>query len=345
MEKLTFKIDWLEFTYLCPESMENLSVWDNFLDEFPEFAERLDEMVLLERGRNGYTHVFAFTDDFTISYNPDEERLGVHVTFPAHGLYFLPEIFGFLPLDDYIGARDLLKLLKDRHCRISRMDIAYDDFTKTFTPYDFLRWKSSDRISTKFKVWGYISSQAREGGTFTLGKRGKDRFLRIYDKSYESNGAIDSIRYEFELRGDWAQSIQDHIICNHCFTVADLLDGMFVIKEEFDTDTDDSTLFSVRKSRADVDEQWQLFLDSIRELCAKGIKGEVKVPTRKFHDSFSKKEEWIDTQVLPTLFMIASVIGFDKLKEKIEVQSSRLKPLQESLLEKYKREFADRCRY
>ena len=264
--KMDFTIDWLEFTFLYPVNEENTTtVFDEFLDAFPEFEDLLDEMVLLERGRNGYTQVYAFTDEFTISYNPDEERLGVHVTFPAHGLYRIMKIFGLDDISEYADAAALLLILKSRHCRISRIDLAYDDYDKTFTPHDFMRWKMNERISTQCKCCGFMMSEATKGGTFYLGKRGKGRFLRIYDKEYESKGAINSIRYEFELRQEWATLIQDKILADVEFSVADLIEGMFTITNEYELTDNDSTN-ATRKNRAGVDEKWQLFLDSIRTI-------------------------------------------------------------------------------
>lgn len=338
--KMDFVIDWLEFTYLCPENLAGCSVFENFLDEFPEFEALLEEMVLLERGRNGYTQVYAFTDEFTISYNPDEERLGVHVTFPAHGLYRIMQIFGLDDISEYADASALMFILKSRGCRISRMDLAYDDFTKTFTPHDFACWKMTGRISTQCKVCGFMMSEATKGGTFYLGKRGKGRFLRIYDKEYESKGVINSIRYEFELRQEWATLIQDKILADVDFSVADLIEGMFTVTNEYER-SDNADYNRVLKSRAGVDEKWQLFLDSIRTIRERHL--EVKVCNVKQHNSFDKKEEWIKTQVLPTLFMFSEVVGMDKLLEMIESAGTVLKPLQRQMLKKYQYEYYERC--
>lgn len=332
---LNFVIDWLEFTYKVPEGLNGLSVWDNFLADFPEFEEMLDDMVLLEKGRNGYTHVFAFTDEFTISYNPEEDRLGVHVTFPSRGLYRIMTIFGLDDFSEYADAAALFRILKERSCKISRLDIAYDDYSKTFTPHDFAKWKLDGRISTQCKVFGFMSSQANEGGTFYLGKRGGDRFLRIYDKEYESKGVIDAIRYEFELRRDWAAFVQDRILEGKDFCIADLIDQMFYITGEYDL-SGDKHLDSVRKVRAGVEEKWQLFLETMREQTLRKTQVEVKVCNLKQQNSFQKTEEWIKGYVLPTLFMCTEVWGIDKLIEMLQAQKGRLKPMQRAMLEKYK---------
>lgn len=337
--KMDFIIDWLEFTYQCPENLAGCTVFENFLDEFPEFEALMDEMILLEKGRNGYTHVFAFCDDFTISYNPDNELMGVHVTFPAHGLYRIMQIFGLDDISDYADASQLFLILKNRHCRISRLDLAYDDYTKTFTPHDYMLWKMQKRISTHCKVFGFASTLADEGGTFYLGRRGKGRFLRIYDKAFESKGVIDSIRYEFELRHQWVEFIQDKIIAQVDFSLADLIEDMFTITNEYEV-SGNKLIDKDRKYYAGTDEKWKLFLDSIRTIRKTQL--EVKVCNVKKYNSFDKTEEWITTQVLPSLFMFSEVVGMDKLIEMIGIQSGRLRPLQREMLKKYKREFANR---
>lgn len=60
----------------------------------------------------------------------------------------------------------------------------------------------NNQITTRSREWSFISSTQNggAGATFYLGKRGSDRFLRVYDKDYESDGRIPAIRYEFELR-------------------------------------------------------------------------------------------------------------------------------------------------
>lgn len=339
--KMDFLIDWLEFTYLCPEDLAGCSVWDNFMDEFPEFEALLDEMVLLKKGRFGYTHVYAFTDEFTISYNPDEQMMGVHVSFPAHGLYRIMKIFGLDDISEFADASALLQILKNRNCRISRIDLAYDDYSKTFTPHDYAKWKFEDRISTMSKVWGFVASENTKGGTFTLGKRGKGRYLRIYDKEYESKGVINSIRYEFELKDKWAALVQDKIINYEDFSIADLIEGMFIVTNEYEV-SDNEDLNRLHKFRAGIDEKWKLFLDSIRTIRKRQL--EIKVCNLKKHNSFDKSEEWIKTQVLPTLFMFTEVCGTDKLLEMIEAQAGRLKPLQYEMLKKFKWEYKNRVK-
>ena len=82
----------------------------------------------------------------------------------------------------------------------------------------FLAYK---RISTQTKKMQFITSTQTRGATFYCGARGGDRYLRIYDKNYESNGEIDSVRYEMQLRGERANAIFDHVASGKGFSFAE----------------------------------------------------------------------------------------------------------------------------
>lgn len=341
-ENLMFTIDWLSFTYKPKKKhAEDLSLLENFFYDFPEFDYWFPDMHRLERGRHGYSNVYQLYDEFCIMFHPDNEDMGIHVEFSSRSLPNLTKIFGLDDIQIYSDAKQIFQILKDRSCKIARLDIAYDDFTKTFTPLDFNRWKINGQISTNAQCWEYIGNEQHKGGTFYLGKRGRDRMLRIYDKEYESHGQICSVRYEFELRGKWSAWVQDQILNNGVFTVADLLDHFFVIKEAYNTNVKDNTR-SVYKCEADIEESWALFLDSIRELCAKGIKAEVVVLNIKPEQSFSRMEKWLNTQVFKSLLMFTEVIGLDRLPGLLESYKDKLKPADYQMLKKYKYEYDSR---
>lgn len=343
-QKVDFLVDWLEFTYLVPEDAGGLTVWENFMEDFPEFANNQCEMVMDSRGRNGYTHCFMFCDEYTVLYNPDEQRMGVHVTFPSHGLYRMCEMFGLSGLDDFVSIKSLLTDLKSRSCRVTRMDICYDDYSKTFTPHDFGKWMMNGQISTKSRVWSFMSSQAGSGATFYLGKRGSDRFIRIYDKDYESKGRIPAIRYEFELRKAYVDMIVNKVINGIEFSFADLIENTFCIMNEYEKSGDRDVDY-VRKLRAGSLSIWEEFLEVIRmgsqdEVFVKHafIKSpiELKVDTKKREVSFKKIHNWITVQVLPSLYIFKECLGEQRLNDMISAQEGRLNILQRKMLDKYK---------
>ena len=260
VEKCDFLVDWLEFTYKCPENFNGLSVWENFLDSFPEFEKNVSEMVLASKGFMGYTNVLRYNDEYSILYNPDHEEFGVHVTFPSHGLFRLCELFGIKgQFDDFVSIKSLLADIKSRGCRFTRMDICYDDYEKTFVPRDFGEWYFNGQILTKTLHMEYIHGYS---DTFYLGRRGSDRFLRIYEKDKESQGKIDAIRYEFEFKGKYLEMIVNKFVSGESFSVAHLICDMFNIVNPYERSGDKSVDYN-RKSRAGVLVEWDEFLDKL----------------------------------------------------------------------------------
>ena len=355
IKKFDFSIDWLEFTYRAPECPNGFGVFENFQKDFPEIMHdwviNADQVVMLAKGRNFYNTVYSFSDDYTICYHSDKRQMGVHVTFPGSGIWKISEIFGFGDLSDHDAARKLFKILDERNCEITRLDLAYDDFTKTFRPKDFCTWMDQERITTESRVWSYISSGRNAGDTFYLGKRGRDRFLRIYDKEYESDGKIPSIRYEFELKKDWARVVQNHVINDKVFCFADLLDSMFTVKEDWGFDGHYDTFVgakgikkdtltksdSMKKSRACVDEKWQLFLDTMRQVFAKSMNSVVEISLKKEKEEISYKRtyEWLRDYILPSLFIFRQTCSQQEFDEFIASGEDKLKPEKKRLINRY----------
>lgn len=367
VQKFDFSIDWLEFTYKVPlqftpkeesegvQTLNGMDVFENFKKDFPEIMKdweiNTDQVVLLAKGRNFYNTVYSFSDDYTVCYHSDKRQMGVHVTFPGHGIYKISEIFGLGDLNEHEAARKIFKILDERNCEITRLDLAYDDYTKTFRPKDFMVFMSEERITTESRVWSYIASARNNGDTFYLGKRGRDRFLRIYDKAYESDGKIDAIRYEFELKKDWARVVQNHVMNDKVFCFADLLDSMFIIKEdwgfngEYDTFIDRkgdkaetlSKADAMKKSRAGIDEKWQLFLDTMRQVFAKSMCSVVEISLKKEKEEYSYKRtyEWLRDYILPSLFIFRQTCSQQEFDEFIASGEDKLKPEKKRLINRY----------
>ena len=252
-----FLLDWLEFTFMPGYGYDGNELWMDFLDAFPEFEDEFATTVMSPKGQNGYTNVYRFTDLYSIAFSPEDARMGVHVIFPSHGLSKLCELFNLESVDDYAPAQKLFQILNERNCRVTRLDICFDDYTKYFKPEDFANFMLQGRLSSKHRHWIYNSSMQGSGSTFYLGKRGRDRLFRCYDKAYESGGAIDAIRYELELKGNWATQLQKDIADGKKFKFSDMVNDMFYITNEYKRDDDASAhLLSVRKSQAGVAPEW-----------------------------------------------------------------------------------------
>ncbi|MCU0865723.1 MAG: replication initiation factor domain-containing protein [Planctomycetes bacterium] len=116
----------------------------------------------------------------------------------------------------------LAKTLPDPGVKVSRMDIALDDFAKGFSPRKFgttcvgkdlsdengrLQPCVVTRISPDNWNW-----DRRKGGCFWLGSVLSDRRLRVYDKERESDGRIRSVRVELQCRNRYATMLARRIV-------------------------------------------------------------------------------------------------------------------------------------
>jgi hypothetical protein len=104
---------------------------------------------------------------------------------------------------------------------VSRLDVALDDWKKLITPFqlEVLTSSTEDPYTlnkafcvTRVEKSDYRRSKGPTGGdTWYLGTReGKkgnssDVLLRVYDKARESQGEVDAIRWELQLRDDRAK--------------------------------------------------------------------------------------------------------------------------------------------
>lgn len=225
MANFTAKIDWLSFTFKAPELAPNsIEQYKAFWHAFPELKNLQNAGIEItnkgERGDRFYNNVLCFNDFMRVAFRDrpfadgDESRnMGVNVSIPAHGLEFF-----FDTMKDSLrkvgGNNDVQKLfvlLSRRGCSVSRLDMAFDDFDKTYTPADWADFMFANRIVTNFKSFKYIASGRHENDTFYLGKRSAGKLLRIYDKNGESGGKINAIRYEFEIHGKYCEDYARYI--------------------------------------------------------------------------------------------------------------------------------------
>lgn len=217
------KLDWLSFTYK-PMDFENC-------DPFIEFKKifRINDDELTEGFyRSPYSNVVSLKgiwicynnyDPLKFSHLNERQRnrliaMGVHVSIPSSVLGYW---FNRCGLDSYSDSAlvDMVKFLKARNCKISRLDLCYDDFDKTYSvEYYRQKWVDDCLESPYINSVSCVGSTTK-GLTMYFGSlKKRDKVLRIYDKDKESNGEIKSIRYEFELHGEGADMVANQLLVN-----------------------------------------------------------------------------------------------------------------------------------
>ena len=94
--------------------------------------------------------------------------------------------------------------------KCTRIDLAADDFTRKRLVMDVIHQAATAGHVVGFRCYDprrplkNMQTGQLAGDTAYFGKRGNHgsgRYVRFYDKGLESNGEVDSIRYEVELSG------------------------------------------------------------------------------------------------------------------------------------------------
>lgn len=200
MQVSNFSLDWLSFTFKrsdCPDLLAS------FWEVFPELVHYKHEMFIVG-GRN-FAHGLCLDDYLTIRYDDDANSKGINVEIPSHGLENAFKLF------QVKTVKEMFELLEKRSCMPSRIDICFDDFTKSYKPSYYYKKFLNGCLVTKMRTVKMVHSGDGKGETFYLGDRRK-KMLRIYDKSVESGGEIDAIRYELELHANSAKAFFVHVI-------------------------------------------------------------------------------------------------------------------------------------
>lgn len=162
---------------------------------------------------NGYTDFMILycrcTDTAGLDY---AFRQGVNISIPGHYIKTFAEVLGFdTDVDDFIPQ--FFSFLRDHGFHASRIDIAFDDFSKTVRPFQIGQEMFNSNVISKYRNWSFTGSEHQIGCTFYIGDR-KQKMLRIYDKDYESKGTVDSVRYEAEFHEKHAKHLFNEIADN-----------------------------------------------------------------------------------------------------------------------------------
>lgn len=155
------------------------------------------EFVEVEHGAMGYAKQRRGPGGSQILY--DERRPEVHVILRGAWCAALDES----------AMRGLLTWARGRVCNVSRLDLFGDDWRKRATPADVREAVKDSQLVTHTQRRAFTESMTSlyPGSTATFGARGSRQFLRVYDKSAESRGQVDAIRWELETRDEVAMAL------------------------------------------------------------------------------------------------------------------------------------------
>lgn len=274
------------------------------------------------RGHFGYAHRMEWLSGVSLNFDDPDMVKSVHrgcVTLDCPGKAL-----------DELSPRNLLLLLE--FCQRSggnctRLDAFFDDFDKVIMPSDFGEIVRR-RDFTGLKRWTRIESgkfddllhdEIAFGGR---GRKGNGTYLRIYDKNLESDGDIDSVRYEVEFTRKKAAKAQKMLVqANRDNDV----DGFACMCGRLVTGCID---FVHRTGEKHVSRLSRL--DFWAELIARIGEG-IRIRIARKIDSVTTKISWVENSVSTTLGFLRRVFVsdrvFDKwLKDVCRDGDARMKP-------------------
>ena len=218
------------------------------------------------------------------------------------------------------------------HC--TRMDVNVDDFDKFITPlqvYDHAKSGAIPRFRSHHYMTGEMSHRAT-GDTYYAGTPGSPKLVRVYDKSLESKGRINAIRWEVEYRAKLADEafnrVCDVVEADQTDLMPQLLGGMVVGSIDF-------RVVASAERVADRAEMgwWTRFKKKIG--CEVRMRAQAPVAT------LAKTVRFIERQAISSLAIIrlCDPRGFASwLSSKVELATRALKPRHYNILSAVDRE-------
>lgn len=295
---LDISLDWLSFSLPIASSVD--------VDRHVHYLRYiLNDEFSLTPGRsapvaNGviYSNTGRSTRGASLKWNlPHESKDGKgRLLIQINGASLRP--LNFLERIDIV-----MVLLSEPNSRLTRIDLALDDYTRKITFEQLYEVQEKDNYSG-FNISGISSSKTRgkaRGNTYYFGSRNSGYFLRIYDKAVETDGEINAIRFELEAKQGRSEQIGALIYGSVGYSeqqlkklFVDLITGSIdFIERRHDTTNLD------RMKRL---QWWQEFLDFVASV---PLKFQLPKPER----TLEKSRNWLNRQVCSTLAMLHEVYG------------------------------------
>lgn len=317
--RCSVSVDWLTFTVKTDSVSDVITDWLG-----------LDPDLFQETGLsiNGYMNVKRFSDILVCS-QPRENSffrdMGICVSMSGNGCRTFETFSRLAASPDKNGKESvsfmmLFRLINsspDAH--ISRLDIACDEKEGSLNMGTIIDCVNNGEINsrlTKRTVYSQMDGRKNAGQTVYIGAPSSDFRIRIYDKAAEQQIDGHWIRVEMVLRSKNANAFVSELMKNG--DIGRLAAQVLNDKLSFIV-PDDTNI-----SRCTVCVWWTAFVDELEKvhLVARCV----------IQHSVEKLADWIDSQVAPTLYIIAQTLGFPFVWQMAERASMRLSSKQEALI-------------
>ena len=310
-------VDWLTFSV---KEQDPAKVIREYLGLDPELFQDAGYGLL------GYNRVLRFSD-ICVCYEPRENDffrdMGVCVSMSGNGCRAFETMSKLTQAGQDSVFPTLFQLLAaDETANVSRLDIACDDREGFLNMEEIVEKVQANEINsrmTKRSVIVSFDGTQRSGSTIYLGAPSSDFRVRIYDKALEEGVDGHWIRVELVMRHKNAAAFVAQM--NSAPSVGKL--AAQVVNDKFSfIERDDSNI-----TRCTVCGWWQSFVDELES---------VRLVARcVIQHSVERIENWIESQVGPSLAVILNTLGWPHLFELAHAAAGRLSAWQLSLISDY----------
>lgn len=242
---------------------------------------------------------------------------GLRVGYSENDQLGIVEGFFMVP-GSYLELLDLkaqLKILKFcNQFKITRIDIAFNDFEKVLTPHKLHLWAMEGKMRgfrthssprEDFRQIGF--ENLSQGATKTFGSRASQKYLRVYDALPVHN--LDATRWELELRDDRART-STNLILEAAGDVESEIRGQIVGCINF------VEPLNSRSDRCEIVEEWKSFIDYVGSA--------IKVKIAREKTTLDQSIDWLFKQVAKTLAIAVKVKGYRINKELLICGKSKI---------------------
>ena len=310
-------VDWLTFSV---KEQDPAKVIREYLGLDPELFQDAGYGLL------GYNRVLRFSD-ICVCYEPRENDffrdMGVCVSMSGNGCRAFETMSKLTQAGQDSVFPTLFQLLAaDETANVSRLDIACDDREGFLNMEEIVEKVQANEINsrmTKRSVIVSFDGTQRSGSTIYLGAPSSDFRVRIYDKALEEGVDGHWIRVELVMRHKNAAAFVEQM--NSAPSVGKL--AAQVVNDKFSfIERDDSNI-----TRCTVCGWWRSFVDELES---------VRLVARcVIQHSVERIENWIESQVGPSLAVILNTLGWPHLFELARAAAGRLSAWQLSLISDY----------
>jgi DNA relaxase NicK len=310
-------VDWLTFSV---KEQDPAKVIREYLGLDPELFQDAGYGLL------GYNRVLRFSD-ICVCYEPRENDffrdMGMCVSMSGNGCRAFETMSKLTQAGQDSVFPTLFQLLAaDETANVSRLDIACDDREGFLNMEEIVEKVQANEINsrmTKRSVIVSFDGTQRSGSTIYLGAPSSDFRVRIYDKALEEGVDGHWIRVELVMRHKNAAAFVEQM--NSAPSVGKL--AAQVVNDKFSfIERDDSNI-----TRCTVCGWWRSFVDELES---------VRLVARcVIQHSVERIENWIESQVGPSLAVILNTLGWPHLFELARAAAGRLSAWQLSLISDY----------